>query len=75
MANGYEHELDEARRYAERIGVQFRPAAPYIDIERHPDWVSTIDEFVLERYRRARPEQTAGSPDADGSGLPARSDP
>lgn len=66
-----EHELDEARRFAERIGVTFRPAAPFIDIDRNPDWVSTIDEYVLDRYRQPRSGHADVPPAVAGPDLAA----
>ncbi len=49
-----EHEIELARRYARKIEVQFRPSAPFVDVENHPDWLSTIDDYVIDRYRHLR---------------------
>lgn len=46
-----EHELDAARAHAKKLGVAFRPAAPFVDMDRHADWLSSKEEFVLDRYR------------------------
>lgn len=46
-----EHELPQASRYARKIGVEFRPAAPYIDLNQHLEWLPTQHRFVRESYR------------------------
>jgi molybdenum cofactor biosynthesis enzyme MoaA len=46
-----EHELPQASRHARKIGVEFRPAAPYIDLDQHPEWLSTHPRFVRESCR------------------------
>ncbi len=46
-----EHELPQAIRHARKIGVEFRPAAPYVDLDLHPDWLSSHDRFVREPYK------------------------
>ena len=46
-----EHELPEAARHAQKIGVDFRPSAPYVDLNRHPDWLPSQDRYVREPYK------------------------
>ena len=46
-----EQELPQALRHARRIGVEFRPAAPYVDLDQHPEWLSSQDRFVREPYK------------------------
>ncbi len=46
-----EHELDTAQRMAKRIGVEFSPEAPFVDVDRNPEWLSTIDKYVMDRYK------------------------
>ena len=46
-----EHELETARRMAKQIGVEFSPEAPFVDVDQDPDWLSTIDEYVMDRYK------------------------
>jgi MoaA/NifB/PqqE/SkfB family radical SAM enzyme len=50
-----ETELEEARKHAEDLGVDFRPIAPYIDIANYPDWISSIDEYVMDKYKNKAP--------------------
>ena len=49
-----EHELPRAAQHAQKIGVDFRPSAPYVDLNRHPDWLPSQDRFVREPYKTAR---------------------
>ncbi len=50
-----EAELEQARKHAEDLGVNFRPIAPYIDIANYPDWVSSIDEYIMDVYKNKPP--------------------
>ncbi len=50
-----ENELKEARKRADHLGVVFRPIAPHIDMANHPDWVSSIDKYVLGIYKSKAP--------------------
>ena len=52
-----EQELPKAAQHAQEIGVDFRPSAPYVDLNRHPDWLPSQDRFVREPYKTARPIQ------------------
>lgn len=52
-----EHEVGAARAHAERLGIQFRAAAPYININKYPDWVSTQPEYQLPLYRQILDER------------------
>ena len=49
-----EHELPKAVQYARKIGVEFRPAAPYINLDQHPDWLASDDRFVREPYKASK---------------------
>jgi MoaA/NifB/PqqE/SkfB family radical SAM enzyme len=46
-----EQELPKAIQHARRIGVEFRPAAPYINLDQHPEWLPSEDRFVREPYK------------------------
>lgn len=46
-----EHELPKAYQHAREIGVDFRPSAPYVDLNRHPDWLPSLDRYVREPYK------------------------
>jgi len=52
-----EQELPKAYQHARKIGVDFRPSAPYVDLNKHPDWLPSQDRFVREPYKAARPAQ------------------
>ena len=54
-----EHELDTAQRMAKRIGVQLCPEAPFVDVDQNPDWLSTIDQYVMDRYKPVRAQLNA----------------
>ncbi|MFO0984522.1 MAG: radical SAM protein [Planctomycetota bacterium] len=59
-----EHEIEQARAFAEKIGVDFRTAAPYVNIDKYPDWISTRDEYVKDGYRatlKARADAAAAT--------------
>lgn len=49
-----EHEIDDARRFAKEIGASLRPAAPYVRTDIYAHWLSTIDEYVMGRYKPVR---------------------
>ncbi len=75
-----EHELPRAIRHARRIGVDFRPAAPYVALNLHPDWLSTQGRFVREPYKAAMASRKGGSmrtaealcqPAGEEAGIPA----
>jgi hypothetical protein len=59
-----EHELPLASRHARKIGVEFRPAAPYIDLNQHPEWLSTQPRFVRESYKPILTPPKSPSPGA-----------
>jgi MoaA/NifB/PqqE/SkfB family radical SAM enzyme len=63
-----EHELPQAIRHARRIGVEFRPAAPYIDLDLHPDWLPSEDKFVREPYKASRASNEEGPKELDRMG-------
>lgn len=68
-----EHELPKAERHARRIGVEFRPAAPYVDLNQHPDWLSSDPRFVREPYKAAMASGKKRSEGVSGSfGRPLR---
>ena len=48
-----EHEVPKAVRHARKIGVEFRAAAPYVDLTQHPDWLASDPRFVREPYKAA----------------------
>ncbi|MFN8009556.1 MAG: radical SAM protein [Terriglobia bacterium] len=54
-----EHELPCAARHARSIGVDFRPSAPYIDLNSHADWLPSQDRYVREPYKAAKMAQQA----------------
>ncbi|MCZ6490568.1 MAG: radical SAM protein [Acidobacteria bacterium] len=54
-----EHQLETARHMAKRIGVQFCPEAPFVDVDQNPDWLSTIDQYVMDRYKPVRAQLNA----------------
>jgi len=47
-----EQELKDARKHARRLGVDFRAVAPYVDVVHHPDWLSSIDKYVMDIYKK-----------------------
>jgi organic radical activating enzyme len=63
-----EHELPQASRHARKIGVEFRPVAPYIDLNQHPEWLSTQRRFVRESYRSIVIPAKSPSQSATGRG-------
>ncbi|MGD0487384.1 MAG: radical SAM protein [Syntrophorhabdales bacterium] len=50
-----EKEVSEAKHYAERIGVDFKPLAPIVDLVNFPEWLSSLDEYVMDKYKK-KPE-------------------
>jgi len=47
-----EKELTEAKEFANRIGVDLRPAPPYVNVETHSHWLSSVDKYVMEIYKK-----------------------
>lgn len=47
-----EKELPEAKKYADQIGVDLRPALPFVNMETHSHWLSSDDKYVLEIYKK-----------------------
>jgi MoaA/NifB/PqqE/SkfB family radical SAM enzyme len=52
-----EQELPKAYQHAQEIGVDFRPSAPYVDLNRHPDWLPSQDRYVRESYKSEKAAQ------------------
>jgi MoaA/NifB/PqqE/SkfB family radical SAM enzyme len=55
-----ENELSEARKYARKIGVDLRPSAPYVDLVNFPEWLSSLDEYVMDRYKKTKGAEKTG---------------
>jgi MoaA/NifB/PqqE/SkfB family radical SAM enzyme len=47
-----EHEISAARDFAKRAGVDFRPAPPYVAVDNYSNWLSTMDEYVMDIYKK-----------------------
>ena len=55
-----EHELPEARRFAQKLGVNFKPSAPFV---KDPDWLPTMEEYVRDCYKpHSKKSEVAISP-------------
>jgi MoaA/NifB/PqqE/SkfB family radical SAM enzyme len=61
-----EHELPKAAQHAQKIGVDFRPSAPYIDLNRHPDWLPSQERYIREPYQSEKLVQKGLPPNDSG---------
>jgi radical SAM protein with 4Fe4S-binding SPASM domain len=67
-----ENELKMARECAERMGVYFRAAAPSVDMKNCPDWVSSLDEYVKEIYKKKKKAEDPESKQTAKEGIQER---
>jgi MoaA/NifB/PqqE/SkfB family radical SAM enzyme len=57
-----QHELSIALQHAKKIRVEFHPSAPYINLDQHPEWLSSQPRFVREKYHTEEKAHGPGPP-------------